>query len=47
VSRISTLKDMDRAAQRGLASLFPKKTKIMVGMATSGIASGAQGGYDL
>jgi len=46
VSRISTLKDMDRAAQRGLASLFPKKTKIMVGMATSGIASGAQGVYD-
>ena len=45
MSRISTLEDLDRAAKRGLATLFPKKTKVMVGMATSGIASGAQEVY--
>ena len=46
MSKIVTLKYLNEAKNRGLAALMPHKTKIMVGMATSGIASGAGGVYD-
>jgi NADH:ubiquinone oxidoreductase subunit F (NADH-binding)/Pyruvate/2-oxoacid:ferredoxin oxidoreductase delta subunit len=46
VSKINTLEDLNKAAKRGLESIIPSKTKIMVGMATSGIASGAQDVYN-
>jgi NADH:ubiquinone oxidoreductase subunit F (NADH-binding)/NAD-dependent dihydropyrimidine dehydrogenase PreA subunit len=46
VSKINTLEDLNKAAKRGLEAIIPSKTKIMVGMATSGIASGAQQVYD-
>jgi NADH:ubiquinone oxidoreductase subunit F (NADH-binding)/Pyruvate/2-oxoacid:ferredoxin oxidoreductase delta subunit len=41
VSKILRIEDLNEAKKRGLATLRPKKVKIMVGMATSGIASGA------
>jgi len=37
---------LKKAAKRGLEAIIPSKTKIMVGMGTSGIASGAQQVYD-
>jgi len=46
VSTINTRDALNKAAKRGLARLMPAKTKILVGMATSGIASGAQEVYD-
>ncbi|MCX7983124.1 MAG: 4Fe-4S binding protein [Syntrophales bacterium] len=46
MGRIRTLKDLDLAAKKGLETLFPKKTKIMVGTATSGIAAGALEVYE-
>jgi NADH:ubiquinone oxidoreductase subunit F (NADH-binding) len=46
VSKINTLEDLNKAGERGLAALIPSKIKIMVGMATSGIASGAQDVYN-
>ncbi len=46
MSKINTLEDLNKAAKRGLESIIPSKTKIMVGMATSGIASGAQEVYN-
>jgi NADH:ubiquinone oxidoreductase subunit F (NADH-binding)/ferredoxin len=46
VSKINTLEDLNKAAKRGLEAIIPSKTKIMVGMGTSGIASGAQAVYD-
>lgn len=46
MSRIGTLDDLDKAAKRGLLSLYPGRTKVMVGMSTSGVAAGAQGVYD-
>jgi len=46
VSKINTLEDLNKAAKRGLEAIIPSKTKIMVGMATSGIASGAQEVYN-
>lgn len=46
MSTIKTLEDLNKAAKRGMESLMPSKTKIMVGMATSGLASGAQEVYD-
>ena len=42
MSKIKTLDDLNQAGKRGLAALIPSRIKIMVGMATSGIASGAQ-----
>jgi len=39
--RISTLNDLERIKEKGLKSIFPKKTKITVGMATCGWATGA------
>lgn len=41
MGRIRTLKDLDAAAKRGLETLFPDRIKIIVGLATSGIAAGA------
>jgi len=46
VSTINTRDALNKAAKRGLTRLMPAKTKILVGMATSGIASGAQEVYD-
>lgn len=46
MSKINTLEDLNKAGKRGLAALIPSKIKIMVGMATSGIASGAQDVYN-
>lgn len=46
MSKINTLEDLNKAAKRGLEAIIPSKTKIMVGMGTSGIASGAQAVYD-
>ena len=46
MSKINTLEDLNKAAKRGLEAIIPSKTKIMVGMGTSGIASGAQQVYD-
>ncbi|MCD6553147.1 MAG: NADH-quinone oxidoreductase subunit NuoF [Chloroflexi bacterium] len=44
--RILTLRDLEMAGARGTAALYPSQTKIMVGMATCGLASGAQEVYD-
>jgi len=46
VSKINTLEDLNKAGKGGLAALIPSRMKIMVGMATSGIASGAQDVYN-
>jgi len=46
VKKISTLDDLKKAGDKGLKSLYPGNVKIVVGMATSGIASGAQAVYD-
>lgn len=39
--RISTLPDLENIKKIGLESIFPEKTKITVGMATCGLATGA------
>jgi len=39
---MSSVKDLERLKAEGMNSLFPSKTKIMVGMATCGQAAGAQ-----
>ena len=44
--RITTLEDLAKARERGTRSLYPSKTKVMVGMATCGLAAGAQEVYD-
>ena len=41
MNTIRTLEDLNRASSRGLETLIPPKTKIIVGLATSGVASGA------
>lgn len=46
MSKIKTLVDLKKAEAKGLKSLFPDKTKVIVGLATSGIAAGAQEVYD-
>lgn len=46
MGRIKTLRDLDLAAKKGLETLFPKKTKVTVGTATSGIAAGALDVYE-
>ncbi|MFC1586890.1 ferredoxin, partial [Planctomycetota bacterium] len=38
---IKTLADLNEVRQKGLASLYPKKTKICVSTATCGLATGA------
>jgi NADH:ubiquinone oxidoreductase subunit F (NADH-binding) len=45
VKKISTIDDLKEAGEKGLKSLFPGGVKIVVGMATSGIASGADKVY--
>ena len=42
---VRTLADIERLQKAGLASLFPAKTKISVGMATCGLASSAEEVY--
>ncbi len=41
MSAIRSLGDLEKAKKKGLRSCFPGRTRIMVGMATCGIASGA------
>ena len=40
--KIRSLEDLIAAKNRGLATLYPQRTKIMVGMASCGIASGSR-----
>jgi NADH:ubiquinone oxidoreductase subunit F (NADH-binding)/(2Fe-2S) ferredoxin len=40
---MSGVHDLDRLKKEGMGSLFPAKTKILVGMATCGQAAGAKG----
>jgi len=42
IKKITSLKDLDELREQGLKCLYPEKTKIMVGMATCGLASGAK-----
>jgi NADH:ubiquinone oxidoreductase subunit F (NADH-binding)/(2Fe-2S) ferredoxin len=44
--QIRTLDDMQAAKALGLAQIYPAKPKILVGMATCGLAAGAQKVYD-
>jgi NADH:ubiquinone oxidoreductase subunit F (NADH-binding)/Pyruvate/2-oxoacid:ferredoxin oxidoreductase delta subunit/(2Fe-2S) ferredoxin len=44
--QIRTLEDMQTAKGLGLAQLYPEKPKILVGMATCGLAAGAQRVFD-
>ncbi len=46
MKKISTLDDLKKTGDKGLKSLFPSSVKIVVGMATSGIASGAGEVYE-
>ena len=39
--KISSLEDLNKVKEEGLKRLYPEKTKIMVGMATCGLATGA------
>jgi len=41
VARINNLQHLNERKEKGMASLFPSKTKVMVGEATCGIATGA------
>jgi hypothetical protein len=45
--KITNLEDLQQVKDAGLASLYPPKPKILVGMATCGLAAGAQPVYDL
>ena len=38
---MNSLKNLERLKEEGMNSLFPSRTKIMVGMATCGQAAGA------
>ena len=44
---IKNIADLQKAKAAGLAQLYPNKPKILVGMATCGLAAGAQQVYDL
>lgn len=44
--KISSLEDLNKVKEKGLARLYPSKTRIMVGMATCGLATGAGKVYD-
>lgn len=46
IKKITSLKDLDELREQGLKSLYPDKIKIMVGMATCGLASGAKETFD-
>ena len=43
---IATRDDLEQAGEQGKLSLYPPRTKITVGMATCGIASGAEAVYE-
>ena len=45
--QIKSIDDLQKAKGAGLAQLYPDKPKILVGMATCGLAAGAQRVYDL
>ena len=45
--QINTIDDLQKAKGEGLIQLYPDKPKILVGMATCGLAAGAQRVYDL
>ncbi len=45
--QIKSIEDLHREKAAGLARLYPPTTKILVGMATCGLAAGAQRIYDL
>jgi NADH:ubiquinone oxidoreductase subunit F (NADH-binding)/(2Fe-2S) ferredoxin/Pyruvate/2-oxoacid:ferredoxin oxidoreductase delta subunit len=45
--QIKSIGDLQKAKGAGLAQLYPDKPKILVGMATCGLAAGAQRVYDL
>jgi NADH:ubiquinone oxidoreductase subunit F (NADH-binding)/(2Fe-2S) ferredoxin len=45
--QIKNSEDLYKAKDAGLAQLYPAKPKILVGMATCGLAAGAQRVYDL
>jgi NADH:ubiquinone oxidoreductase subunit F (NADH-binding)/(2Fe-2S) ferredoxin len=40
--KIRSQKELDEAKQRGLSTLYPAQVKVMVGMASCGVASGAR-----
>ncbi|RLE11971.1 NADH-quinone oxidoreductase subunit NuoF [Candidatus Aerophobetes bacterium] len=44
--KIASLEDLDKLRKEGLKSLYPDRTRIMVGMATCGLASGAKEIFD-
>jgi NADH:ubiquinone oxidoreductase subunit F (NADH-binding)/(2Fe-2S) ferredoxin len=44
--QINTFEDLEKAKRLGLAQLYPDKPKILVGMATCGLAAGAQRVFD-
>ncbi|MDI6864822.1 NADH-ubiquinone oxidoreductase-F iron-sulfur binding region domain-containing protein [Thermodesulfovibrio yellowstonii] len=44
--KIKTLEDLNKVKQKGLNKIFPNKPRISVGVATCGIASGANEIYD-
>jgi NADH:ubiquinone oxidoreductase subunit F (NADH-binding) len=46
VKKFSSIEDLKKAGEKGAKSLFPSGVKIVVGMATSGIASGADKVYE-
>jgi len=43
---ITSIDDLERWKQEGLEAISPKKRKVTVGMATCGLASGAQAVFD-
>ncbi len=45
--QIKSIEDMQKAKELGLAQLYPDKPKILVGMATCGLAAGAQRVFDV
>ncbi|MEW6658420.1 MAG: NADH-ubiquinone oxidoreductase-F iron-sulfur binding region domain-containing protein [Thermodesulfobacteriota bacterium] len=45
--QITSFDDLQKAKGEGLVQLYPDKPKILVGMATCGLAAGAQKVYDL
>ncbi|MBN1363523.1 MAG: 4Fe-4S binding protein [Syntrophaceae bacterium] len=46
MKKFSSIEDLKKAGEKGAKSLFPSDVKIVVGMATSGIASGADKVYE-
>ena len=45
--QITNIEDLQRAKEAGLARLYPPTAKILVGMATCGLAAGGQRIFDL